>query len=204
LLTPWLAQESSEPTSPVYAMGSLQNTLQSPAPGSARPSGLFSVGDAACTTNPAYGRGVSLGLAHAYLLADLLAEIPDVGEAQATEFAHRTDALLRPWFEDARANDRGRAALWEAAIRGDRPPQPPAGTVTLGAAMAAATRDDEVWRRVNDVQMLLRPPASLYHDEEMRERIRRALGDEPPPRLPGVTHRQLVDIVGTPTLLERT
>jgi 2-polyprenyl-6-methoxyphenol hydroxylase-like FAD-dependent oxidoreductase len=203
LLAPWIAPDAAEPISPVYAMGSLDNALRLPVAGGPVVTGLVSVGDAVCTTNPSYGRGVSLGLAHAFLLADLIAEHPRVDEAQAAEFTRRTERLVRPWLEEAKANDRGRAALWQATLRQEPPQRPPAGVVNFGLAVAASVRDVEVWRRVANVMMMLRPPATLYADDEVKARIARVLSQGPPPQLPGASRAGLVAAVtaaaGTPS-----
>lgn len=195
LLADWVDPRNAEPISPVYAMGGLDNALRLPAPDRLPVTGLAAVGDSVCTTNPAYGRGVSLGLRHGFLLADLLAEHPRVDQDQAAEFVARTRELVTPWFEEARANDRGRAALWEATVRGEDPPRPPEDVVTFGLAVAASTRDEHVWRRVANVMMMLSPPSSLYADDDMRHRIGRALADGPPPQLPGADRVELRNAV---------
>lgn len=195
LLAGWVAPGSSEPISPVYAMGGLDNSLRLPDQDAQHVRGFFGLGDAVCTTNPAYGRGVSLGLSHAFLLADLLDEHPEVSAEQAVEFAKRTEHLVRPWFEEAVANDRGRAGLWEATLRGQQPARPPADVVTFGLAVAAASRDEEVWRRVANVMMMLAPPSALYADEEIRRRIGGVLSGGPPPQLPGADRAGLVAAV---------
>src|SRR5215475_18532 len=136
LLAPWVAPGASEPISKVHAMGGLDNSLRRQ--GGAPPvAGFFTVGDSACTTNPAYGRGVSLALAHAYRLADVLAEHPDVTTEQAAVWSAETERLLAPWFAEAVQNDRGRAALWRSTVAGQQPAQPPPGVVTFGAVAAA-------------------------------------------------------------------
>jgi 2-polyprenyl-6-methoxyphenol hydroxylase-like FAD-dependent oxidoreductase len=195
LLAGWVAPGNSEPISPVYSMGGLDNSLRLPEPGTSLVRGFYGLGDAVCTTNPSYGRGVSLGLSHAFALADLLDEHPEVGAEQATEFAKRTEHLVRPWWEEAVANDRGRAGLWEATLAGQAPQRPPAGMVTFGTAVAASTQDAQVWRRVANVMMMLAPPSALYGDEDIRQRVGRALAGGPPPQLPGASRADLVNAV---------
>jgi 2-polyprenyl-6-methoxyphenol hydroxylase-like FAD-dependent oxidoreductase len=195
MLAGWVAPGNSEPISGVHAMGSLDNMLRLPS-GQERPvTGLFAVGDAVCTTNPSYGRGVSLALAHAFLLADLLAAHPGIDDAQASEYLHRTELLMRPWLEEAKANDRGRAALWQATLEGRPPQRPPAGVVSFGLAVAASSRDEEIWRRVANVMMMLQPPSTLYADDEVRARIGKVLAGGPPPQLPGASRPELVAAV---------
>lgn len=191
MLAGWVARGNSEPISPVYAMGGLDNSIKE----SMVVPGFVALGDAVCTTNPSYGRGVSLGLSHAYLLADHLAEHGSVDAEFATEFARRTQALVRPWYEEALANDRGRAGMWEATLHGQPMGRPPAGVVTFGTAVAASTGDAEVWRRVANVMMMLAKPAALYADQEIGQRIGRVLAGGPPMQLPGASREQLIAAV---------
>jgi hypothetical protein len=182
-------------------MGGLDNSSRFVDPGADRLAiGFYALGDAVCTTNPANGRGVSLALAHVYELADLLDAHPSVDRGQAARFAGATKALLAPWLGEAIANDRGRAALWEAVAAGQPPQMPPPGVVHFGVAVAASTKDVEVWRRVAHVMMSLTSPAELYANPEMAERIGRAMAGGPPPQLPGASRAELVAaITGTDT-----
>jgi 2-polyprenyl-6-methoxyphenol hydroxylase-like FAD-dependent oxidoreductase len=195
LLAGWVAPGNSEPISPVYAMGGLDNSSRLPEPGGDLPVGFYGLGDAVCTTNPAYGRGVSLALAHVFELVDLLAAHPSVDRGQAAKFAGASLALLAPWLGESIANDRGRAGLWEATVAGERPQQPPPGVLTFGAVVAASTKDAEIWRRVAQVMMSLVSPAELYANDEIRERVGRALAGGPPPQLPGASRADLVAAV---------
>ena len=193
LLAGWVAPGNSEPISPVYAMGGLDNSSRFVDPAADRLTvGFYGLGDAVCTTNPANGRGVSLALAHVYELADLLDAHPSVDRGQAAQFAGVTQGLLAPWLYEAMANDRGRAGLWEAVAAGQQPQMPPPGVVHFGAAVAASIKDVEVWRRVAQVMMTLVSPAELYANEEMAQRIGKALAGGPPPQLPGASRAELV------------
>lgn len=193
LLAGWVATDNSEPISPVYAMGGLDNAIRTPAAGQRPARGFFSVGDAICTTNPAYGRGVSIALREAFELAGLLSQgsVPE----RAAEWAELADALVRPWWEEAIANDRGRAAMWESTLRGQRPGRPPAGVVTFGLAVAAATQDEVIWRRIANVMMMLAPPGALYADEEIAKRIGKVLSAGPPPQLPGASRDGVISAI---------
>jgi flavin-dependent dehydrogenase len=199
LLAGWVAPGNSEPISPVYAMGGLDNSGRFVDPAGDRLTvGFYGLGDAVCTTNPANGRGVSLALAHVYALADLLDAQPTVDRGQAAAFAGATKGLLAPWLGEAIANDRGRAALWEAVAAGQQPQMPPPGVVHFGIAVAASTKDVEVWRRVAHVMMSLTSPAELYANPEMAQRIGKAVAGGPPPQLPGATRGELIAaITGT-------
>jgi 2-polyprenyl-6-methoxyphenol hydroxylase-like FAD-dependent oxidoreductase len=196
LLAPWLEPGESEPISPVYAMGGLDNSIRLPVDDTVAPvTGLFSVGDSVCTTNPAYGRGVSLALAHAFGLADVLEAHPDQPEASGREFATFTGELLAPWHAEAVANDRGRAMMWRATLDGTPLGPPPPGVLTFGTVAAVSAVDPQVWRRVARVMMSLAPPQTLYADPEIAARVGRALSSGEVPHLPGAPRDELVSLV---------
>ena len=193
LLAGWVAPGNSEPISPVYAMGGLDNAIRTPAPGQEVARGFFAVGDAVCTTNPSYGRGVSIALREAFELADLLSK--RVEPELAAEWAKLTASLVRPWWEEAIANDRDRTTLWEATLQGLPLGRPPVGVISFGLAVAASTQDEVVWRRIANVMMMLAQPATLYADREIGLRIGKVLSAGPPPRLPGASRTDLVSAI---------
>ncbi|GAB2858770.1 hypothetical protein GCM10027176_71600 [Actinoallomurus bryophytorum] len=196
LLAPWIAPGNAEPISGVHAMGGLDNMLRGAATTRQEPvPGLFLLGDSACTTNPAYGRGVSLALAHAYALAEVLRNEPNVGEAQAREAARVAERLFTPWFNEAVQNDRGRGGLWRATVTGVTLPPPPEHVITFGAVAEAAGSDPVVWRRLVRVMMSLSTPDTVYGDEEIRVRVRKALAASNGHGLPGASREQLVRAV---------
>jgi 2-polyprenyl-6-methoxyphenol hydroxylase-like FAD-dependent oxidoreductase len=96
-LAPWVDPDRFQPITNVLIGGGLTNTYRphgpTPVPG------LLYVGDTVNTTNPAAGRGISLGLQQARQLLTLLAN-----ENDTTVVARHFDAWchdnIRPWFED--------------------------------------------------------------------------------------------------------
>jgi 2-polyprenyl-6-methoxyphenol hydroxylase-like FAD-dependent oxidoreductase len=62
-------------------------------------SGVVFLGDAVCTTNPAAGRGVSLGMQQAQTFVSLLDTTPDVTDATAA-LDDWCETNLRPWYSD--------------------------------------------------------------------------------------------------------
>jgi 2-polyprenyl-6-methoxyphenol hydroxylase-like FAD-dependent oxidoreductase len=102
LFAPWTDPERFEPISGVLPGGGLTNTYrgQLTVEGSPALPGVFWVGDAVCTTNPAAGRGVSLGLRQASMLLALLAEHGADHAAGALAFDAWCAENIRPWFED--------------------------------------------------------------------------------------------------------
>jgi 2-polyprenyl-6-methoxyphenol hydroxylase-like FAD-dependent oxidoreductase len=162
LLAPWLEPDVCEAVSPVYAMTAPPNALRiSTLQSGVR--GLYPVGDAACVTNPLFGRGIALALAQAFALGPLLSgsDETEAGPA-AADLAQR---LLRPWFEHAAEADRERIGRWRAASDVPLTPAPIA---------AAAAVDRDVWRALTSMLMTLRTPAEAFGAPGFAERVRRA------------------------------
>jgi hypothetical protein len=132
--------------------------------------GLIPAGDAACITDPAFGRGMSLGLAHAFALADIIgAGIDDRWKLSLAADA-LTDRLLKPWLDDTVIQDRARTALWQGA-----PLRPPPGAITMGDVMAAAPMDPIVARAALRRNSLLDPPDALFRDQAVVGAVRHAM-----------------------------
>lgn len=101
-LAPWTNPASFEPITGVMAGGGLTNSYRGQLDGDGRVPvpGVFFAGDAVCTTNPAAGRGVSLGLRQVHTLTALLGgRGSDPGDV-AAEFDAWCTANIRPWYED--------------------------------------------------------------------------------------------------------
>jgi 2-polyprenyl-6-methoxyphenol hydroxylase-like FAD-dependent oxidoreductase len=190
LLAPWVLPHASTPISPVFAMGGLDNSLRGAPP----VKGLFSVGDAACTTNPAYGRGVSLAIATAFTLADVLATRGDDPASATLDYAQAIQSLLAPWHADAVASDWGRSMLWRAAIAGTPLGSPPPGVLTFGQIVATAATDAVVWRRVVRMMNTLAPPSTLQ-EQEIRDRVERAHSNGSTFEFPGASREKLLRVV---------
>ncbi|MFB7382194.1 FAD-dependent oxidoreductase [Kitasatospora purpeofusca] len=194
LLAPWVSPEASDPISPVHAMAGLDNSLKLYGQDAQPVPGFLPVADAVCTTNPAFGRGVSLAIAHVLGLADLVREHPEPDAEQAALAAGLAGRTFRPWFEDAVRNDAGRARLWRATVAGQQLPPLPPDVLTFGTVAEAAGTDEVVWRRLVRTMMSLDNPAGLYEDEEIRLRVKQAVAGGPPP-FPAPDRATLVDIV---------
>lgn len=90
----WTEPGRFEPYTDVMPGGGLTNTFRGQA---TDVHGLYFVGDSVSTTNPAAGRGVSLGLRQAQALLRLLAD--DVADA-AGEFDAWCEQNIKPWYAD--------------------------------------------------------------------------------------------------------
>jgi len=198
-VTQWLAKGVSAPITPVRAITMPANVLRA-APGERDAGGVFAVGDAACVTDPIFGRGMSLALVHAFRLADLLADHPQPDGAQRKLAADLADELLRPWYEQAEHDSVQRTLAWRAAAGGPEPnpaPPLPPGRPSL-AEVSAAAGDPVVWRGLMRMLMTLRTPAGVFDDEGFRARVRAAAG-RPRPAGPLVppTRAELLHAVST-------
>jgi 2-polyprenyl-6-methoxyphenol hydroxylase-like FAD-dependent oxidoreductase len=101
-LQPWTDPDRFDPITPVMAGSGLSNTYQGNLDdqGAAAVAGLFFVGDAVCTTNPASGRGVSLGMRQAAELLRLIGDGDTDYRGAAKAFDSWALEHVRPWYED--------------------------------------------------------------------------------------------------------
>ncbi|MFB6806818.1 hypothetical protein [Streptomyces sp. NPDC056387] len=193
-LSPWVEEDAAEPLGPVRAIAMPPNILRGAAGGGQRPvAGLLRAGDAACVTDPMFGRGMSLALAHAFLLADLIGEHPAADDRLALAAADLADRLLRPWFELGVHDSRSRAERWRAAAGappagpgapGPALPAPPVPGPLRAAALAAAAGDRTVWRGLTRMGTSLSTPAEVFADEEFLARVRASAAGPPRPAGP--------------------
>ncbi|MFE3337683.1 FAD-dependent oxidoreductase, partial [Streptomyces sp. NPDC059202] len=182
-LAPWLADGVAEPLGPVRVTGMPPNLWRGDAPGGPhRVGGLLRTGDAAGVTDPMFGRGMSLALAHAFALAGVIDGHPAGGPELDEAAAEVTGRLLRPWYERGAHDSRARVERWRAAA--GLPPEPaaspgdgsvpPPGPGLPPEAAAAAGTDPVVWRGVTRVQTSLSTPAEVLAREGFRARLRAA------------------------------
>ena len=114
----WL---EGEPISDLIAMGGILDRYRRLVVGG-KPvaTGVALIGDAWACTNPSQGRGMTLGLLHAKLLADVVRAHPDDPHAFAEACDAATEAELTPWYRETVEEDRIRFAEIEALRHGLR------------------------------------------------------------------------------------
>jgi 2-polyprenyl-6-methoxyphenol hydroxylase-like FAD-dependent oxidoreductase len=126
-ITPWLAPGVSEPITEVHPMARLRNRIRRfLVDGRPVALGVVAVGDAHTCTNPLYGRGCSLGMVHAELLADAVAAHETFDEAFHVEFEAATAREIEPWYKAAVLQDRAQRAEAHRLLlesRGEAPPE---------------------------------------------------------------------------------
>jgi flavin-dependent dehydrogenase len=129
------------PITGVMAGGGLTNTYrgQLGEHGNVAIPGLFFTGDAVCTTYPAAGRGVSLGLRQAQTLTGLLADRRADPQDVAGQFDAWCTGNIGPWYEDHRHAD---AAMLHRMSGGDIDIE---ARIPSDVVCAAAEVDPSIW-----------------------------------------------------------
>ena len=150
--TAWVQPDLAEAITPVHVMGGLLNRrIRYLDPeGAPRILGLHAVGDAHTCTNPLYGRGCSLAMVQADLLAEAISAEPVDADARARRFEAASAREIEPWYKASVAQDRAaraRAAEEQSARSDDAGagaadvPAPP--TTDVAAADFEGDRDVE-------------------------------------------------------------
>ncbi|MFB8103656.1 NAD(P)/FAD-dependent oxidoreductase [Streptomyces sp. NPDC056007] len=169
----WL--DGAAPVGDPMPMAGLENRHRSlEADGAPLVTGFALVGDACVQTNPTFGRGVSLGLAHARTVADQLDRLDQEPAAWALETHERTDRCLGQWFEQQVATDAARLA--ELADG----PHDESLTARVLTALAVLREDDEHVRIAAErVYHMLLTPAELMADRKVARRVLAFLREHP-------------------------
>ncbi len=196
-VAPWVDGSCSAPITGVEVMAGLVNRRRRYADDLGRPivRRLVAVGDAHTCTNPLYGRGCSLAMVQASLLADALAGHADDLDAALSAYEAASAVEVLPWYRAAVAQDRmerERAEPVEGAA--DRPtgdggadaaapeePSAPGAFAGLGRrelaallrdGVAPAVRlDPVVYRAFVRMFNLLSPPDALLADHDVIGRV---------------------------------
>jgi 2-polyprenyl-6-methoxyphenol hydroxylase-like FAD-dependent oxidoreductase len=110
-VAPWLAPGVSEAITEVHPMARLRNRIRRfLVDGRPAALGVVAIGDAHTCTNPLYGRGCSLGIVHAELLADAVAEHGAFDDGFHLAFEAATAEQIEPWYRAAVMQDRAQRA----------------------------------------------------------------------------------------------
>jgi 2-polyprenyl-6-methoxyphenol hydroxylase-like FAD-dependent oxidoreductase len=193
---PWVDPAVSEPITDVHPMAKLLNRVRHVVvDGTPIAPGLHAVGDASVCTNPLYGRGCSLGLVHAVLLADALRAHPDDVVAQALALHEGTERELLPWYEaSVQADGRNRRIA-----HGEASEQDTFIGNLLKEVMPAMRTDPVLFRGFMRMFNLLSTPDALMTDPILMARAMEAFQNagtrEPDPPL-GPPREELLAAVG--------
>ena len=156
-----------EPISAVFPMTGPRNTLRRlVVDGRPVVTGLQGIGDSVCTTNPTFGRGLSLAMWGAADLADVIGKHDDWAE-QTIAMDERTAEHVVPYYEEQAAVDSARLATLRHAILGDPAPPPPPlhpDRISFTQLRVAASFDPTAFRAFWKLMFMLCQPDDVYRD----------------------------------------
>ncbi len=178
--------QGGTPITPVQAMGGLINRLRRflDRAGSPLAHGFFAIGDAHTCTNPLYGRGSSLAVLQAVLVADALAADPDDRDAAARAYEAASAEKVEPWFDVSVMTDAAAKPAPEPSAEppeaevADAPRAPRLDLATL--RRIAASGDPELAVLVARTMSLLLTPQEVFGDPEVLQRLATAARTERP------------------------
>ena len=180
-----------EPLGEVRPMGGLLNRLRRFTDGEGAPlvTGFHAIGDAHTCTNPLYGRGCSLAMVMAVLLADAVADHPGDPHARAEAYEAACRAQVEPWYH--------------ASVEMDRAGADPSGGVAdpaspMARLFVAAQTDPVLGRGFARLWNLLATPAELAADPRYLERVAEVMAhpdDYPIPPREGPSRRELLRLL---------
>lgn len=180
-----VVRAGGSPITPVQAMGGLINRIRRFLDPSGAPlaHGFVAIGDAHTCTNPVYGRGSSLAVLQAVMVADALAEHPDDREAAARAYEAASAERVEPWYHvsvmtDAAAR-RKRSGPKQAPSGAEKPRGPDLDLTTMRRMMASD--DPALAVMVARIISMLLTPQEVFGDPELLDRIGEAAAAQRPP-----------------------
>lgn len=188
----WL--DALEPLTEVMVMGGLHNTFRRlVVDGRPVATGLVGVGDAVCTTNPTFGRGLGVALRTVADLAAVLGDHPADPEGASLAMDRAILADVRPWYADQAAGDAARLAALRHSVLGEPAPVPPppvGDRVTFAQLRRASAVDPLAFRAVVRIMGMVGDAEAIYTDPAVVAATRAAL-DLPVAGTPGPTRAEL-------------
>jgi 2-polyprenyl-6-methoxyphenol hydroxylase-like FAD-dependent oxidoreductase len=139
----WVEPDTAEAITPVNVMAGLLNRRIRHTDDAGTPlvTGYVAIGDAHTCTNPLYGRGCSLAMVQAELLATALDDAADDAEV-VQRYEDASDREILPWYRAAVAQDQ--MARDDAALRRGETSPDTGGADAVPEAAADATADATV------------------------------------------------------------
>jgi 2-polyprenyl-6-methoxyphenol hydroxylase-like FAD-dependent oxidoreductase len=181
-----VVRSGGTPITPVQVMGGLVNRIRRFVDGDGTPlaHGFFAIGDSHTCTNPLYGRGSSLAVLQATLVADALEAHPEDRDAAARAYESTSQARVEPWYDvsvltDLAAMPRPEAQVQERAVEEPAGPAPPRLDMATLRRIAGAG-DPELSLVVARMMSLLLTPQEVFGDPAVLERLAAAAATERP------------------------
>ena len=205
----WL--QALDPISAVFQMTGPRNTLRRlVVDGDPVVTGLHAIGDSVCTTNPTFGRGLSLAMWGAADLSEVIDKHADNPTEQALALDQRIAAHLAPYYEEQAAVDAARLSTLRHTVFGDpAPPAPPLDSdrITFTQLRVAASYDPTAFRAFWRLMFMLSLPDDVYGDPRIvtcTKEVLRSQGLEAlqprghlDPRIASPTSQQLLGALAT-------
>jgi hypothetical protein len=133
--------------------------------------GVVAVADAWACSNPANGRGASIGMLHALTLRDRLrAAGLDDPAAFADAFHAATADVVEPWYRATLTSDRHRLGEIEAGLSGATYDSPDPAYRLEKALDEATGRDPDCARATLDIRLVLRTPEQVFAQPGLRDK----------------------------------
>jgi 2-polyprenyl-6-methoxyphenol hydroxylase-like FAD-dependent oxidoreductase len=185
----WTEPGRTRPITGVLPGARLQNSFRGQLTDAGRVGlpGLFFVGDAVCTTNPTFGRGIATSLMQAQQLLRLLDEHGEDFSSCSVAFDAWCTERIKPWFADHVEIDADRTRRWAGQDVDS------SGRLPSDLIMAAAQVDPEIGPYIGPYASMSALPSSLDAVQSRAKDVY-ASGWRPPVP-PGPTRDQLAEIV---------
>ena len=133
--------------------------------------GVVAVADSWACSNPAAGRGATIGMLHGLTLRDQLRAVGLADPAAfAAAFHAATAERVEPWYRATLTSDRHRLGEVEAGMRGAVYDSPDPAYQLEKAMDAASGRDPECARANMDVRFVLRTPEEVFAAPALRDK----------------------------------
>jgi 2-polyprenyl-6-methoxyphenol hydroxylase-like FAD-dependent oxidoreductase len=136
--------------------------------------GVVPVADSWSCSNPANGRGASIGMLHARVLRDQLRAVGlDDPAAFAAAFHKVTAGSVEPWYRTTLATDRHRLGEIDAGLSGETYDPPDPWYQLEKALDVASGQDPDCLRALLDIRLVLREPDEVFARPGLREKTLR-------------------------------
>lgn len=162
-----------EPVTGVLAMsGIVDRQRRAVVEGKPVVTGIVTVGDSACCTNPSLGRGMTMGLMQAAGTAEVIRD--HLADPVALAYAHdeMSQERVTPWYRDTVRLDRARLEQIGAAIDGRPTPDGADEPASAESAFPVAMMyDADVFRAYVETMSMLALPAEIFARPGFTDRV---------------------------------
>jgi len=136
--------------------------------------GVVAVADSWACSNPANGRGASIGMLHALTLRDQLRAVGlEDPAAFADAFHTATAETVEPWYHATLITDRHRLGEIDAGISGAPYDSPDPAYQLEKSLEVAARHDPDCLRAMLDIRLVLRAPEEVFTRPGLRDKTLR-------------------------------